>query len=278
MKRYTKIPPDEWIGEWGLSWIEAAVLADMLVWDCTIRERAVRCYISERTAYNAIAKIMSIEPAKNAVESLQNMQKKSAKYADGNMQNLQVQSAKIAEKQKEKKKTPPTPPIKNKKKIQQEQLLFPSMDDGGKEKKEEVKVYSLQYRCQKIFEQEFRQYKGCNYDYTGVDAGNLKMLLRRLKKVLTDKNGTEPTEDEQEFFFKDFIIAIIKFKPDKFVDDKFTLQNINSQFNVIYPKLINRNNGSTNNNGSNRKPTVSASFIEKHMRRAGLIVQPGGDK
>lgn len=136
MKRYTKIPPDEWIGEWGLSWIEAAVLADMLVWDCTIRERAARCYVSERTAYNAIAKIMSIEPAKNAVESLQKMQKKYAKYADGNMQNLQVQSAKNAEKQKEKKESSPTPPIKNKKKIQQEQLLFsPSASDGGEKKK-----------------------------------------------------------------------------------------------------------------------------------------------
>lgn len=277
MKRYTKIP-DEWVGEWGLSWTEAAVLADLLVWDCTIRERAVRCHISERTAYNAMTKIMSTEPAKIAVECLQKLQKKSAKIADGDMQKLQTEHAKIAEKQKEKKKTPPTPPIKNKKKIQEEQLLFsPSASDGG-EKKEEVKVYSLQYRCQKYFEEEFFKYKGVKYYWEGVDAGNMKMLLRKLKKAYLDRHGVAPTDDELEMFFKEFINSLVIFKPDKFVDEKFTIKDINSQFNVVYPKLLNKNgNASTNAGGRHdSRPSMVERTLNKYAAMYGSGQQDGG--
>lgn len=269
MKRYTKIP-DEWVGEWGLSWTEAAVLADLLVWDCTIRERAVRCHISERTAYNAMAKIMSTEPAKIAVECLQKLQKKSAKIADGDMQKLQTEYAKIAEKQKEKKKTPPTPPIKNKKKTQEEQLLFsPSASDGG-EKKEEVKVYSLQHRCKSYYEQEFKKFKGFDYYYEGADAGNLSQLLKKLKNAYEKIYGQQPTDDETETFFQSFINSLIIYKPDKFVDDKFTLRVINSQFNVVFPKLLKGEYGNERQQQQQSGPT------DDFLRRVAAEVEANG--
>jgi len=269
MKRYTKIP-DEWVGEWGLSWTEAAVLADLLVWDCTIRERAVRCHISERTTYNAMAKIMSTEPAKVAVESLQKLQKKSAKVAGGEVQKLQTESAKVAEKQKEKKKIPPTPPIKNKKKTQEEQLLFsPSASDGG-EKKEGAKVYSLQYRCKSYFEQEFLKYKGVKYYFEGVDAGNLKQLLNKLKNAFEGLYNRQPSEEETETFFQSFINSIIFYKPDKFVDDKFTLRVINSQFNVVFPKLLNAENGKSRQQQQQNGPT------DDFLRRVAAEVEANG--
>ena len=265
IKRYTKIP-DEWVGEWGLSWTEAAVLADMLVWDCTIRERAVRCHISERTVKYAIRRIMSVDGAKIALNKGQNLhQEKEEK-----VQKLHHESAKVAPKQKEKKKIPPTPPIKNKKKIQQEQLLFsPSASDGG-EKKEEAKVYSLQYRCKSYFEQEFLKYKGVKYYFEGVDAGNLKQLLNKLKNAFEGLYSRQPSEEDTETFFQSFINSLIFYKPDKFVDDKFTLRVINSQFNVVFPKLLNAENGKPRQQQQQNGPT------DDFLRRVAAEVEANG--
>lgn len=260
MARYKKIP-DEWVGDWGLTWTEGAILADMLVWDCTIKERAERCYVSIRTVNSAIAKFRTIEGAKIALS-------KCAKSAHPSVQNLHTNGAKSApfsKEKKEKKEIPPTPPINkknNKKKNQQEQLLFPSdafaPTPQKEEKKEEVKVYSLQYRCQKFFEEAYRQYKGVAYRFEPKDAAALKRLINSLKFTLRSENRSD-ADDETEIFFQEFINTLIIVKPDKWIDEKFSLSNINSQFNEIYSQL---KNGTASTKPTNRhQPRFSAEFL-----------------
>ena len=270
MKRYTKIPPDEWIGEWGLTWTEGAILADMLVWDCTLIERAERCFVTEKKVRQAIKKFNTIDGAKELLKSGTKFQKKVEQSSTSKRNKVPHQTEQSSTFSKEKKKIPPTPPIKNKKKIQQEQLLFsPSASDGG-EKKEEAKVYSLQYRCKSYFEQEFLKYKGVKYYFEGVDAGNLKQLLNKLKNAFEGLYNRQPSEEETETFFQSFINSLIFYKPDKFVDDKFTLRVINSQFNVVFPKLLNAENGKPRQQQQQTGPT------DEYLRRVAAEVEANG--
>jgi len=277
IKRYKKIP-DRWVGDWGLTWTEGAILADMLVWDCTLIERAERCFVTEKKVRQAIKKFNTIDGAKELLRSGTKFQKKVEQNSTSKRNKVPYQTEQSSTFSKEKKEIPPTPPIKNKKKTQEEQLLFsPSASDGG-EKKEEVKVYSLQYRCQKYFEEEFFKYKGVKYYWEGVDAGNMKMLLRKLKKAYLDRHGVAPTDDGLEMFFKEFINSLVIFKPDKFVDEKFTIKDINSQFNVVYPKLLNKNgNASTNAGGRHdSRPSMVERTLNKYAAMYGSGQQDGG--
>lgn len=277
IKRYKKIP-DGWVGDWGLTWTEGAILADMLVWDCTLIERAERCFVTEKKVRQAIKKFNTIDGAKELLKSGTKFQKKVEQNSTSKRNKVPHQTEQSSTFSKEKKEIPPTPPIKNKKKTQEEQLLFsPSASDGG-EKKEEVKVYSLQYRCQKYFEEEFFKYKGVKYYWDGVDAGNMKMLLRKLKKAYLDRHGVAPTDYELEMFFKEFINSLVIFKPDKFVDEKFTIKDINSQFNVVYPKLLNKNgNASTNAGGRHdSRPSMVERTLNKYAAMYGSGQQDGG--
>lgn len=128
----------------------------------------------------------------------------------------------------------------------------------------------MQYRCQKYFEEEFFKYKGVKYYWEGVDAGNMKMLLRKLKKAYLDIHGLEPTDDELGMFFKGFINSLVIFKPDKFVDEKFTIKDINSQFNVVYPKLLNAENGKPRQQQQQTGPT------DEYLRRVAAEVEANG--
>lgn len=275
MKRYKKIP-DGWVGEWGLTWTEGAILADMLVWDCTLIERAERCFVTEKKVRQAIKKFSTIDGVKELLKSGTKFQKKveqSSTSKRNKVPHQTEQSSTFSKEKKEKKEIPPTPPINkknNKKKNQQEQLLFPSdafaPTPQKEEKKEEVKVYSLQYRCQKFFEEAYRQYKGVAYRFEPKDAAALKRLINSLKFTLRSENRSD-ADDETEIFFQEFINTLIIVKPDKWIDEKFSLSNINSQFNEIYSQL---------KNGKPRQQQQQTGPTDDFLRRVAEDVAANG--
>jgi hypothetical protein len=79
-------------------------------------------------------------------------------------------------------------------------------------------------------------------------------------------------------FFKEFINSLVILKPDKFVDEKFTIKDINSQFNVVYPKLLNKNgNASTNAGGRHdSRPSMVERTLNKYAAMYGSGQQDGG--
>ena len=56
MDKFWKIPK-QWVSDFGLSWNEAGLLADMVEWDCPMQEHAARCRLTERTLSNALDSI-----------------------------------------------------------------------------------------------------------------------------------------------------------------------------------------------------------------------------
>ena len=56
MDKFWKIPK-QWVSDFGLSWNEAGLLADMVEWDCPMQEHATRCRLTERTLSNALDSI-----------------------------------------------------------------------------------------------------------------------------------------------------------------------------------------------------------------------------
>ena len=109
----------------------------------------------------------------------------------------------------------------------------------GKRKKDgEPKVYSLQYRCQTYFLQEYEKYKGTSYRFNKVDAANLKGIIDGLKYM--QKQEQQPYDDDSiEVAFQIFINSLICIKPDNWIDANFSLPVINSKFNIIYAQLKN---------------------------------------
>lgn len=260
----------EWL-ENGLTWAEAGVLSDILSWNgkdgkgCSLQERADRCFLTKEGVRKVILKLNE----RGYLPST--MLTKNVNYVDTQPSTMLTKSANRVDDFKEKKeKIPPHPPIKKKKNYEEQKSLFPSMNDGGKEKKEEVKVYSLQHRCKSYYEQEFKKFKGFDYYYEGADAGNLSQLLKKLKNAYEKIYGQQPTDDETETFFQSFINSLIIYKPDKFVDDKFTLRVINSQFNVVFPKLLKGEYGNERQQQQQSGPT------DDFLRRVAAEVEANG--
>ena len=133
----------------------------------------------------------------------------------------------------------------------------------------EPKVYSLQYRCQSYFLQEYEKYKGVPYRFNKVDAANLKGIIDGLKCM--QKQEQQPCDDDSiEVAFQIFINSLICIKPDKWIDAHFSIPNINSKFNEIYAQLKN-GTSRQQNNGSDPNCRISRDFIERTMREAGLM-------
>jgi hypothetical protein len=135
----------------------------------------------------------------------------------------------------------------------------------------EPKVYSLQYRCQSYFLQEYEKYKGAPYRFNKVDAANLKGIIDGLKYM--QKQEQQPCDDDSiEVAFQIFINSLICIKPDKWIDAHFSIPNINSKFNEIYSQLKNGTSRQQQpNNGSDPNCRISRDFIERTMREAGLM-------
>jgi hypothetical protein len=62
--------PKEWVQEWGLSWNEAGILADILDWNCTTQQHAARCVVSDRTVKNSLDDIAAKAEANEGLAKL----------------------------------------------------------------------------------------------------------------------------------------------------------------------------------------------------------------
>ena len=245
MKRYTKIPPDEWIGEWGLTWTEGAILADMLVWDCTLIERAERCFVTEKKVRQAIKKFNTIDGAKELLKSGTKFQKKVEQSSTSKRNKVPHQTEQSSTFSKEKKKIPPTPPIKNKKKIQQEQLLFsPSASDGGEEnppKKRENKYTPEQQKfhgeLRDIYLEEWKRYNNDDFNWSPAAMANTIKVIGQIKFKMEKEGLDEITNDKLKDNFRIFIQQMFKNLP--WYRQNGTPQIIYSKFNEIYIQLKN---------------------------------------
>ena len=133
--------------------------------------------------------------------------------------------------------------------------------DGG------TKVYSLQYRCQSYFLQEYEKYKGTSYRFNKVDAANLKGIIDGLKYMQRQENL--PCDDDSiEAAFQIFINSLICIKPDKWVDTHFSIPVINSKFNEIYSQL---KNGTAKHNEQQ-----SSGVSDEYIRRIAAEVAANG--
>lgn len=131
----------------------------------------------------------------------------------------------------------------------------------------EPKVYSLQYRCQSYFLQEYEKYKGSPYRFNKVDAANLKGIIDGLKYM--QKQEQQPCDDDSiEVAFQIFINSLICIKPDKWIDAHFSIPNINSKFNEIYSQLKNGTSRQQPNNGINQNGGITRDWLEQRMREA----------
>jgi len=249
MKAYWKIPK-EWVQNWGLSGLEAILLADIKSWDkpCTLDERAVRCGMSKNGVRKALENIAKKVPQSSTDEVPQSVlskvhkvaRKKYTKCTNESTQSVQ-KVPQSSTKLKEKKEISPTPPIKNKKeecnkKNIEEHYLSDATAPTGKN--EEQKVYSLQHRCRLFFEQIYSQKKGAEYWYEGKDAAALKNILKKIRFLMPDEE--KDNEEKLEYNFQYFVNAICTSPhTSAWVMDNFSLPTINSKFNEIYSQLKN---------------------------------------
>ena len=279
MKAFWKIPK-EWVQDWGLSWSEAGVLADMVSYpDATREERATRVGMTKPGLIKVLKRLQESK------QSLLLLGKQSL-LCDGK-QSLPSGVNKVYQKRltkftKNGKQSlpPPTPPYiedqeKNIEDITLNKLSVPNADASAdkktlqkKEKKytdEEIKLHG---ELKAIFCEEWLKTHGEEF-YWGPAA--MSATIKIADQIRFHMPESEKADNEKlKFNFRAFLKKIFSAR-DGWLRTNATPQVIASKFNEIYTTIKQESNGN-NNNGNNRKTTVSPEFIEKHMRKAGLII------
>lgn len=259
MKAFWKIPK-EWVQDWGLSWSEAGVLADMVSYpDATREERATRVGMTKPGLIKVLKRLQESK------QSLLLLGKQSL-LCDGK-QSLPSGVNKVYQKRltkftKNGKQSlpPPTPPYiedqeKNIEDITLNKLSVPNADASAgkktsqkKEKKEEPKVYTIQHRCRTFFETIYEQKKGDKYYYAAKDAAALKQLLNKIKFLMPEEQKKDEAKLEENFQI--FINTIFHSKIlGAWITDNLSLPIINDKFNEIYSQL--KNGKSSSNTADN---------------------------
>lgn len=259
MKAFWKIPK-EWVQDWGLSWSEAGVLADMVSYpDATREERATRVGMTKPGLIKVLKRLQESKQillllgkqsllcdGKQSLPSGVNKvyQKRLTKFTKNGKQSL----------------PPPTPPYiedqeKNIEDITLNKLSVPNADASAckktsqkKEKKEEPKVYTIQHRCRTFFENIYEQKKGDKYYYAAKDAAALKQLLNKIKFLMPEEQKKDEVKLEENFQI--FINTIFHSKIlGAWITDNLSLPIINDKFNEIYSQL--KNGKSSSNTADN---------------------------
>lgn len=258
MKAYWKIPK-EWVQEWGLSGLEAILLADIKSWDkpCTLDERAVRCGMSKNGVRKALENIAKKVPQSSTDKVPQSVlskvhkvaQKKYTKCTNESTQSVQ-KVPQSSTKLKEKKENSPTPPIKNKKETIEEleditlnKLSVPNADASAdkktstkKKKKytdEEIKLHG---ELKAIFCEEWMKTHGEEF-YWGPAAMSATIKIADQIKFYMPPEQKNDTE-QLKFNFRFFVQKIFT-SQDNWLRTNATPQVIASKFNEIYTSLKN---------------------------------------
>ena len=271
MKAYWKIPK-EWVQEWGLSGLEAILLADIKSWDkpCTLDERAVRCGMSKNGVRKALENIAKKVPQSSTDEVPQSVLSKVHKVAQKSTQSGTEKCHKVA--------FPPHPPIIEEHIEEHEDITLdksnvPNADASAgkktsqkKEKKEEPKVYTIQHRCRTFFETIYEQKKGDKYYYAAKDAAALKQLLNKIKFLMPEEQKKDEAKLEENFQI--FINTIFHSKIlGAWITDNLSLPIINDKFNEIYSQL---------KNGKPRQQQQQNGPTDDFLRRVAAEVAANG--
>ena len=89
--------------------------------------------------------------------------------------------------------------------------------------------------CIEVWMSFYKVKTGQSYAFAPIDAANLKQLLRKIEFKILDK-GMEVTPDMLTNSLNGFLSSI----SDKWILEHLELKNVNSNFNTLYVKAINK--------------------------------------
>ena len=249
MKAFWKIPK-EWVQDWGLSWSEAGVLADMVSYpDATREERATRVGMTKPGLIKVLKRLQESK------QSLLLLGKQSL-LCDGK-QSLPSGVNKVYQKRltkftKNGKQSlpPPTPPyIEDQEKNIEDiglTIVSPAETSSAPEKKsssKKEKKYTpeeskLHGELKRIFDEEWVSAFGDSFYWDGAEMAGLVKIKKQIQFKMKS-NECDPNDAEQiKFNFRFFIHKILT-SLDNWTKENSSPKTIAGRFNVIYNQLKN---------------------------------------
>lgn len=270
MTQFWKIPK-VWVQDWGLSWIEAGVLADILSYpSCSFRERASRCGVS-------IGKISACIATFNEKQICSKIEHASVHILNNLCSNYEQNRSKYEQIKKEKESSPLQPPIKkNKKREEQEDITLtnvsvpnadasaPEISDKKKKKKYSPEEQKLHVELRDIFCEEWEHAHKQNFYWTADAMKHTIKIADQIKFHMADKDDAEALRLNFRVFVKKIFTC-----GDGWLFNNATPRVIASKFNEIYSQLTNKRNGTKPNSSQGG---ISADYIERAMREAAGAV------
>lgn len=125
---------------------------------------------------------------------------------------------------------------------------------------------SLNAKARQVFEAHYKLTFDADYYWSAKDAGNMSKLLDKLKFHRAQRKL--PNEDEDVLNALSAFLGTIN---DGWILDNFSVANINSKFNELRAKAINKQHGNSNKNSG----THSADDDEELMRHVAAGIARG---
>ena len=277
MKAFWKIPK-EWVQDWGLSWSEAGVLADMVSYpDATREERATRVGMTKPGLIKVLKRLQESK------QSLLLLGKQSL-LCDGK-QSLPSGVNKVYQKRltkftKNGKQSlpPPTPPyIEDQEKNIEDiglTIVSPAETSSASEKKsssKKEKKYTpeeskLHGELKAIFDEEWVSAFGDSFYWDGAEMAGLVKIKKQIQFKMKS-NECDPNDAEQiKFNFRFFIHKILT-SLDNWTKENSSPKMIAGRFNVIYNQL---------KNGKPRQQQQQNGPTDDFLRRVAAEVEANG--
>ena len=277
MKAFWKIPK-EWVQDWGLSWSEAGVLADMVSYpDATREERATRVGMTKPGLIKVLKRLQESK------QSLLLLGKQSL-LCDGK-QSLPSGVNKVYQKRltkftKNGKQSlpPPTPPyIEDQEKNIEDiglTIVSPAETSSAPEKKSQQKKEKkytpeeskLHGELKAIFDEEWVSAFGDSFYWDGAEMAGLVKIKKQIQFKMKS-NECDPNDAEQiKFNFRFFIHKILT-SLDNWTKENSSPKMIAGRFNVIYNQL---------KNGKPRQQQQQNGPTDDFLRRVAAEVEANG--
>lgn len=128
------------------------------------------------------------------------------------------------------------------------------------------KELSLNAKARQVFEAYYKLTFDADYYWSAKDAGNMSKLLDKLKYQRAQRKL--PNEDDDVLNALSAFLGTIN---DGWILDNFSVANINSKFNELRAKAINKQHGNSNKNSG----THSADDDEELMRHVAAGIARG---
>lgn len=286
MKAFWKIPK-EWVQDWGLSWSEAGVLADMVSYpDATREERATRVGMTKPGLIKVLKRLQESKQSllllgkqsllcdgKQSLPSGVNKvyQKRSTKFTKNGKQSL----------------PPPTPPyIEDQEKNIEDiglTIVSPAETSSAPEKKSQQKKEKkytpeeskLHGELKRIFDDEWKAVHVDDFYWGAAEMSAIVKIKEQIRFKMKSQ-GDNPDDTEQIKTNFQFFIHKILTSCDGWTRENASPKLIASKFNEIYTQLKN-GNASTNAGGKHdSRPSMVERTLNKYAAMYGSGQQDGG--